>query len=134
MFLFHASCKKSPVSPEIKLQANLKISMQYEPVVFIYNSWYESWCCSNCIILSETNGVGGHIFSAKLSFIYKNNEYESKTYEGKSFKAFESWKVCDTFCTIYEYEKVKIYIEGKDNNGYSIYKTKYFNISYSNSP
>lgn len=129
LIIFLILCK-SPERPEIKKQAILEIAVQYEPIIFSYNNFHESWCCSNCVILSETNGVGGHITSAKLVFVYKNKEYESYTFEGRTFKPYESWKVCDTICTVYEYDQIKITVKGTDNNNYSINVSKYFNIYY----
>ncbi len=131
VFIFSA-CKdvESPATPEIKPRAVLEITMQYEPVVFHYNVLSDSWCCTNSIIITETNGVGGYINSAKLELIYNNQAYESKSYEGKQFVPHESWSVSDVICTIYEYEKIKITIAGEDNNGYTIEVSKYFDVSY----
>jgi hypothetical protein len=132
VFIFIACDKKaeSPFSPEIKPRATLTIAMQYEPVIFSYNWIFDSWCCSNCIIITETNGVGGYIDGAKLEFISGGQAYESKSYEGKSFNAGESWTSCDAYCTIYEYEKIRITITGKDANDYAINVSKSFDISY----
>lgn len=132
VFIFIACEKKaeSPFSPEIKPRAVLTIAMQYEPVIFSYTWIHESWCCSNCIIITEINGVGGYIESAKLEFISGGQAYESKSYLGKHFKARESWDVCDTYCTIYEYEKIRITITGKDDNDYAVNVSKLFDIYY----
>ena len=128
-FLIFFSCA-SPESPEIKPRAILTIALQYEPVVFSYSWIYDSWCCTNCVIITETNGVGGHIESARLDFISNGQAYESMNFLGKHFRPRESWPVCDTYCTIYEYEKVRITITGKDDNDYAINVSKLFDIYY----
>lgn len=132
VFIFIACEKKakSPFSPEIKPRAVLTITMQYEPVIFSYNWIYDSWCCTNCVIITETNGVSGYIESASLDFISGGQAYESKNYEGRHFDQRESWTICDTYCTIYEYEKVRITITGKDANDYAINVSKLFDIYY----
>ena len=132
VFIFIACDKKveSPFSPEIKPRATLTIAMQYEPVIFSYNWIFDSWCCSNCIIITETNGVGGNVESAKLEFISSGQAYESKNYEGGHFNARQSWSSCDVYCTIYEYEQIRITIAGKDANDYAFNVSKSFDIYY----
>ncbi len=130
VFIFSACSKKaeSPFSPEIKPRAVLTITMQYEPIIF-YN-WIFAWCCSNCIIITETNGVGGNIESARLEFIFSGQAYEAKNYEGGAFGARDSWTSCDDYCTVYEYEKIRITIAGTDANNYTFSFSRDFDISY----
>jgi len=37
---------------------------------------------------------------------------------------------CDFDCTIYEYDKMKITVQGVDNNGYAINVSKTFDVYY----
>ncbi len=131
-FIFSACGKKaeSPFSPEIKPRAVLTITMQYEPVIFSYNWIFDSWCCSNCRIITETNGVGGNIESARLSFISAGQTYETKNYEVGHFNARQSWSLCDTLCTLYEYEQIRMTITGTDDNGYAFNVSKTFDVYY----
>lgn len=133
VFLFSACTKKaeSPFSPEIKPRAVLEISMQYEPVVFIYNWLFDSWCIDNCVILLETNGVGGNINFMKAEMMYQGVVYATKNFaENYNFDPRESMYGCDFDCTIYEYDKMKITVQGVDNNGYTINASKTFDVYY----
>jgi len=132
VFIF-ITCNKNaegPFSPEIKPRATLTIAMQYEPVIFSYNWIFDSWCSSNCIIITETNGVSGNIQTAKLEFVSGGQAHESKNYEGGSFNGHDSWTSCDVYCTLYEYEQIRITITGQDANDYTFSVSRSFNISY----
>ena len=122
---------ESPFSPEIKPRAVLTISMQYEPVAFIYNAWLASWCIDNCIILVETNGVGGNINFMKAEMMYQGLVGETKNFaENYNFNARESMSGCDFDCTIYEYDEMKVTVQGTDNNGYAINVSRTFDVYY----
>ncbi|HEB34725.1 hypothetical protein LCGC14_0591980 [marine sediment metagenome] len=124
------SCK-SPASPEILPKAILEISMEYEPVVFSYNWLLESWCIINCIILLETNGVGGNISFMKAEMMYQGVVYETKSFiDNYNFNAHESMARCEFGCTIYEYDTMRITVQGVDSNGYTINVSKTFDVYY----
>ena len=133
VFIFSA-CKKnveSPFSPEILPRAVLEISMQYEPVVFIYNWLFDSWCIDNCVILLETNGVSGNISFIKAEMMYQGVVYATKNFaENYNFNAHESMYGCDFDCTNYEYDEMKITVQGTDNNDYTINVSKTFDVYY----
>ena len=123
---------KSPQSPEeILPRAILEISMQYEPVVFVYDYWYRQWCLKNCVILIETNGVGGNINFFKAEMMYQGAVWETiNLAEDCDFDPYESISGCAFGCTIYEYDKMKITVQGIDNNGYNINASRTFDVYY----
>lgn len=125
------SCK-SPVVPEIEIKprASLVIAIKYEPVMFKYDFFFLSWFLNNSIIISETNGVGGHISTAKLDLMCNGIVLLTKNYEGRTFKAYESWESADIIYTNCLIDQAKVIISGKDNNDYSINLSKTWNVYY----
>lgn len=132
LFLFSLilfSCGDSEFMPE----AVLTIAMQDDPVVFSYDIISNSWCCSNCVIITETNGVIGYVDNVNLAFLSGNEALEpfkSKDYPGKHFRAWESWDVCDTYYSTHEYLGIIVRVSGEDKNGHEIKVAKYFKAHY----
>ena len=85
----------------------------------------------NCVILVETNGVGGNINFMKAEMMYQGVVYETKNFaQNRNFNALESIFGCDSDCTINEYDKMKITVQGTDNNGYEINVSETFKVHY----
>lgn len=97
-----------------------------EPVVL--SGYYEYY--SNAVIISETNGVGGNITTAELAWMYQGATGEIYNYPGKRFQAFESWQVEDTFYIQYRYDKVRVTLKGRDDNGFDFNFQKEWDIYY----
>lgn len=132
LFLFSLILLGCP-SPEIMPEAALRISMQNDPVIFSYDNISNSWSCSNCVIITETNGVSGYVDNINLAFLSGDETLEpfkSKDYSGKHFSGWESWDVCDTHFSVYEYLGIIVRVRGKDENGYEIKVQKYFEAHY----
>jgi len=126
IILLSLSDCKNPHGPDIEPKAILTIRLETEPVVFYY---FYGWYCSNGIIISEINGVGGHIDGGLLEFLYEGAIYESKNYEGKGFNAYESWTIHDTIYPKYTgYNQARVTITGKDDNGHNIKVVKIFSV------
>lgn len=109
-FLGACSSTESPEMP--KKHANLEMRLETDPIVIT------DWYYSNALIISETNGVGGHITTAELAWIWNDQVYLTNNFEGRQFRAFDSWRVQHGFWVDYTYDKVRITLAGTDDNGF----------------
>ena len=128
LFLFSLFLFGCP-DPGFMPEAALIIVMQDDPIVFSYDIISNSWCCSNCVIITETNGVSGYVDNVNLAFL-SGGAFESKDYPGKHFRTRESWDVCDTHYTIHEWIGIIVRVTGEDENSNEIKVQKYFKAYY----
>jgi hypothetical protein len=128
---FYTSCDSpsapstSKTAPPLK-RANLEMRLAQEPIVVVV----PNFCISNSVIISETNGVGGNITSGELAWMYQEKVYETNNYPGKRFQAFESWVISDFYCLKYYYDKIRITLKGRDDNGFDFNFQKEWPIYY----
>lgn len=128
-------CDETPTTPELpKKKAELKISLEQEPVVLYYSSNTECWYHSGWlkVIISETNGVGCSVSTVKLELMYQGDPTWPKTEEGGKIIAFGSFYVLfsDVYTCTTAYDRIKVTAEGGDDNDFKISTSAYFNILY----
>jgi hypothetical protein len=142
VILFYTSCS----NPSAKLEMRLA----RDPIVL--SGHKENY--SNAVIISETNGVGGHVTAVELAWMNQEEDgviaylknlgvkpsptsppeedivFKTKNHPGKRFQAFESWQVEDTSYIQYRYGKVKVTLKGRDDNGHDFNFQKEWYIYY----
>lgn len=136
LLLFYSCNNSSPTTPEIpKKKAIVKISLGNDPVVLYEDEtsgcWYPSLVKPE-VIISETNGVGCNISIVKLELMYQGTPTWPITKEGGRIEGFGSLAVVfsDLFTCSTAYDRIKITVEGGDDNDFKISTSAYFDILY----
>jgi len=124
-------CKSSsPESPDIKKSAIIQISIENEPIYLKYNWNNGTHCLSVKVIISETNGVTSTIDRVDAMFVYQGATYEKQSLSGGVISGYGMLEVTVNMCTEYEYEQLRISIEGKDSNDNFLSRSEDFSIEY----
>jgi len=125
----------SPEKSEIpKPRAIIRVAVKEGGPKFYHNSWFGYWYSSYTILVSEHNGVGGRVTIATTEVLEGNQLCTKITESGGTFPPNGT---CEISCYLevddkYKFDKLKITVEGRDNNGYSFKKSISYTYSWEN--
>ena len=122
---------KNPYAPVVLPTAEINIASNFNPIVFTWNPLTLQYETAYTITVSETNNVGCTISTVESAYYFSGQTYTPVTLQGGRLNAngslsfnFTGWMVLAL-----NYQ-IRIEVRGSDDNGHTLVKEAFFNITF----
>jgi hypothetical protein len=102
-----------------------------EPIVIVFSKLLGYGACEPTITVMEGNGVGVNIQTIRIEYCIGSSVYDSLDLSARRLEANGYFRL-DLFRQIYSrnYTRLRVKVQGRDDNGHSISKTQDFALTY----